>query len=182
MTSADILLALVIAGCFLVGFFWGVIRGLLALAAWFVVFVLAAHLSQSIGDYLARQWTQFSPAWDHMAAFLIGFSVLYAIALVLIHFGVRGPTTLSRYPLVDDVLGGLLGASVGLLMVAAVISILETFYGPNSGVGGVGADWSRAAYVGLIDSTLGNQVQASLVPALASLLGALLPAQIRGAL
>ena len=69
MTSVDIVLVLIIAGAFVLGFLWGVIRSLLMLAAWFVVFVLSAILSVPVGDYLSNQWNTYSADWDHMAAF-----------------------------------------------------------------------------------------------------------------
>ncbi len=69
MTSVDIVLVLIIAGAFVLGFLWGVIRSLLMLAAWFVVFVLSAILSVPLGDYLSNQWNTYSSDWNHMAAF-----------------------------------------------------------------------------------------------------------------
>ena len=179
MTTADILLLLIIAGAFLIGFFWGVIRGLLALAAWIVVFVLSAHLSLPAGDYLAREWTQYNPAYDHMLAFLIVFGFLFIVTLILIQLGTHGSQNLSRFPLLDDIVGGLLAAGVTVLTVAAITAILGTFYGPAATGGGLGADWSHSLYRGLLDSTLGGQLATSLVPALTSLLGPLLPADVR---
>ena len=79
MTTFDIVLVLVIAGAFVVGFLWGVIRSLLMLAGWFVVFLLAALLSVPVGDYLNGQWTAYDAHWNHMAA----FAILYFAGIVL---------------------------------------------------------------------------------------------------
>src|SRR3954468_13009797 len=121
MSSADILLLLVLAGAFLIGFFWGVLRGLLALAAWVVVFLLSAHLSVPIGDYLARQWGNFSTEYSHMLAFLIVYVVLTIVSLVLIHVGVKGSQDVSRWPLVDDLLGGALAVAFSVLVIAGTM-------------------------------------------------------------
>lgn len=179
MTSADVLLLLIVAGAFLFGFFWGVIRGLLGLAGFLVVFVLSAHLSGPVGDYLTAQWTQYSAGYDHMLAFLLVFALLYTVTLVLITIGTRGSQDLSRYPLVDDLVGALLGACLAFLCVAAVIAILKTSYGEFAPAEGQGAEWTANLYRALLGSTFGGQIAASVVPALVALVGALLPAGIR---
>ncbi len=179
MTSTDVLLLLIVAGAFLFGFFWGVVRGLLGLAGFLVVFVLSAHLSEPVGDYLAAQWTGNSPDYNHMLAYLIVFALLYALVLVLITIGTRGSQDLSRYPLVDDVVGALLGAGLAILVIAAVIAILKTFYGPFAPPAGAGADWPAVMYHALLDSTFGGQIASSVTPALVAVLSILLPASVR---
>ena len=179
MTSADILLGLVLAGAFLIGFFWGVVRGLLGLAAWLVTFLLAAHLSGPGGDYIQGQWRNFSPAFNHMLAFLITFGVLFTLGLILIQLGTRGSHDLSRYPIVDDILGGLLGAVLAILVVAAVIAILRTYYEPVPESSNV-ADWATNLYVALRTSTIGGQIESGVVPIMNTLLDPLLPSTIRG--
>jgi uncharacterized membrane protein required for colicin V production len=181
MTNADVLLLLIIAGAFLVGFFWGVVRGLLGLAACCIVFVLSAQLSVPVGDYLAGQWTNFGAGYVHTLAFLITFAVLFTVSLLLIQFGTHSGDV-SRFPLLDDILGGLLGASIALLTVAFVIIILQTWYGPAAVPRGADAEWSRSLYSALVDSTVGGQVAQSLVPALIALFGPLLPGSIRDTL
>jgi uncharacterized membrane protein required for colicin V production len=179
MTSTDVLLLLIVAGAFLFGFFWGVVRGLLGLAGFVVVFVLSAHLSEPVGDYLAAQWTGYIPTYNHMLAYLIVFVLLYTLTLVLITIGTRGSQDLSRYPLVDDVVGALLGASLAILVIAAVIAILKTFFGPVPPAAGQGVEWTATAYRALLGSTFGGQIADSVVPALVALLGILLPASVR---
>jgi uncharacterized membrane protein required for colicin V production len=179
MTSADVLLLLIVAGAFLFGFFWGVIRGLLGLAGFVVVFVLSAHLSGPVGDYLSAQWTGFIPAYDHMLAYFLVFVLLYTLTLVLITIGTRGSQDLSRYPLVDDVVGALLGACIAILCIAAITAILKTYYGPVAPAAGQGAEWSAVMYRALLGSTLGGQIADSVVPALVALFGILMPSGVR---
>jgi uncharacterized membrane protein required for colicin V production len=174
MTTADILLLLIVAGAFLFGFFWGVIRGLLGLAGFLVVFVLSAHLSDPVGAYLTSQWTQYSAAYDHMLAFLLTFALLYGLTLVLITIGTRGSQDLSRYPLMDDVVGALLGAGLAILCVAAVVAILKT-----APAVGLGPEWTANIYQALVGSTFGGQIAGSVAPALVALLGPLMPESVR---
>lgn len=181
MTSADILLILILAGAFLVGFFWGVLRGLLGLLAWVVVFLLSAHLSDPLGNYLQKQWTNFTPAYVHMLSFLLSFGVLFGLGLFLIQIGTRGSQDLSRYPLVDDILGGLLGISLAVLAIAAVMAILSTFYDPQLEATGA-AQWTRELYVALKGSTIGAQIATGLIPIMNGLFDPLLPSALRGQL
>lgn len=180
MTSADVLLLLVLGGAFLIGFFWGVVRGLIALAAWLVVFLLSAHLSGPVGDYLTNQWRNFSPEYVHMLAWLVCFGVLFAIALVLIQIGTRGGSQdLSRYPLLDDLVGGLLAVGLAVLAIAAIMAIMRTFYEPQA-VSVTAAEWNAHLYTALKTSTIGGQIAINLVPLIGSLLSPLLPSNIRG--
>lgn len=179
MTSADVLLVLILAGAFLIGFFWGVVRGLLGLAAWLVTFLLAAHLGEGpVGNYLQDQWTNLGTDYVHMLSFLICFGVLFTVALVLIQLGTRGSQDLSRYPLVDDILGGLVCAALAILVIAGVMAILGTFYEPEAGPGA--AAWSTSLYTALKTSTIGSQVMNGLVPVMNTIFDPLLPASVRG--
>lgn len=181
MTSADILLLLILAGAFLIGFFWGVVRGLLALAAWVVVFLLSAHISIPVGDYLARQWTNFTPIYNHMLAFLIIYGLLMVLSLVLIHIGVKGSQDVSRWPRIDDLVGGALGVALAVLIIAGAIAILQLFYQPDP-LSNASAQWTKQIYDALHSSTIGGQIESGLVPFIGSLLGPLLPDSVRSAL
>jgi uncharacterized membrane protein required for colicin V production len=181
VTSADIILLLILAGAFLIGFFWGVMRGLLALAAWVVVFLLSAHLSIPVGDYLARQWINFTSEYSHMLSFLILYALLMIVSLVLIHIGVKGSQDVSRWPLVDDLLGGALAVALAVLIIGGTIAILQLFYKPDP-LSTASAQWTLELYNGLHTSTIGSQIESGLVPFIGTILGPLLPASIHSAL
>jgi len=181
MTSVDIVLVLIIAGAFVLGFLWGVIRSLLMLAAWFVVFVLSAILSVPLGDYLSNQWNSYSSDWNHMAAFAILYVGGLIIALVVAWVGVRGPQGVTKYRLLDDVCSGALMAFVAVLGIAGVLVILATAYaGPPGADTVVGPGWPRDIYHSLVnDSQIGSGLNDTLIPALGSILGLLLPQYVR---
>lgn len=180
MTGVDIVLVLIIAGTFILGFVWGVIRSLLMLAGWFVVFVLSAILSVPVGDYLTRQWNSYDAAWDTMAAFGILYIAGLVIALVLIYIGVRGPQGVTKYRLLDDVGSGALMAFVGVLTIAGFIVVLASAYQGAAGATVRGPDWTRDVYNQLVTgSQIGSGLADVLVPALGSILGILLPGYIR---
>jgi hypothetical protein len=180
MTSVDIVLVLIIAGAFLLGFLWGVIRSLLMLAAWFVVFVLSAILSVPVGDYLTNQWTAYSADWDHMAAFAILYVLGLIIAIVLAWIGVRGAQGVTKYRLLDDVGSGAVMAFVAVLGIAGIIVILATAYAGPPGATVVGPDWTRHLYESLTtNSQIGSGLADTLIPALGTILGLLLPDYVR---
>ena len=181
MTSVDIVLVLIIAGAFVLGFLWGVIRSLLMLAAWFVVFVLSAILSVPLGDYLSNQWNAYSADWNHMAAFGILYVGGLIISLVLVWIGVRGPQGVTKYKLLDDVGSGALMAFVAVLGIAGVITILATAHAGLPGTDTVvGPGWTRDMYFQLLhNSQIGSGLSDTLIPALGSILGLLLPGYVR---
>ncbi len=179
MTSVDIVLVLIIAGAFVLGFLWGVIRSLLMLAAWFVVFVVSALLSVPVGGYLENQWSSYSADWDHMAAFAILYVGGLILSLILVWIGVKGAQGVTKYRLLDDVGSGAIMAFVGVLGIAGLMTVLATAYKGPPGATVLGPDWTRDLYDQLLASQIGRGLQDTLIPALGSILGLLLPGYIR---
>lgn len=179
MTTFDILLVLIIAGAFVVGFLWGAVRSLLMLAAWFAVFLLAALLSVPVGDYLTTQWSAYDTHWNHMAAFAILYFAGLVLAVTLIWVGVKGAQGLSRYRLLDDVVSGAIMAVVAVLGIAGVIVLLATAYRGSLGFAVIGPDWTREVYQSLLDSRIGDGITRVIIPPLGTLLGLLLPGYVR---
>ncbi|MBX3029228.1 MAG: CvpA family protein [Chloroflexi bacterium] len=178
MTSVDIVLVLIIAAAFLVGFLWGIIRSLLMVAGWFVVFVIAAILSVPVGDYLTSQWTSYGPEWNHMAAFAILYVGLLILSMILCWMGVKGAQGLSKYPLLDDVASGTFMALVAVLGITGVIVVLASAYAGAGGMSLLGPDWTRQLYQNLLDSQIGSTLQRTIIPLLGTVLGPLLPTHI----
>ncbi len=179
MTTFDIVLVLIIAVAFVVGFLWGAIRSLLMVAGWFAVFLLAALLSVPVGDYLTTQWSAYDTHWNHMAAFAILYFAGLVLAAVLIWLGVKGAQGLSRYRLLDDVVSGTIMAIVAVLGIAGLIVLLATAYRGALGFAVIGPDWTREVYQSLLDSRIGDAITRTLIPLLGTLLGPLLPAYVR---
>lgn len=105
---------------------------MLAIGAWAVAFLLAANLRESLGRYLASQWTNFAVDYVYLLAFGIIAIVTFVVLLVLIRAGTRGPKGVSSIPFVDALLAGSLGVVLGVLIMTATSVILATFYGPTA--------------------------------------------------
>jgi membrane protein required for colicin V production len=176
--EADIALVAFLAAAFFVGIVRGAVRQLVALGAWFVTFVVAAYLRNPVGDWIAAQQLQLSPDYVHMLGFVLSFLVLFGLAVLVIEVG--GTTLqLTRQPLVDDVVGGIVGLGVGLLVVASLVIALDTFYATGPPAGTAELDFVHAIEVALQRSTIVQSLHTSLVPGLVSLLGPLLPTDVR---
>jgi membrane protein required for colicin V production len=176
--EVDVVLVLVLAGGFLLGFLRGVMRQLIALAAWVVSFTVAAQLQRPVAEWLVSQDPQYSLQYVDMLAFGAVFVVLFGIALVAIEV-VGTVSDLTTHAALDEVLGGALGVGLALLTIASLIVILNTFYalenrGPTAEVSilrDLHGLFERSAIAGWLTD--------SLIPGLAALLGILLPDRVR---
>jgi uncharacterized membrane protein required for colicin V production len=124
----DLFIVLVLFGMFILGFIQGTIRRLLGIASILFSFLLAAQLQGPLGDFLARNWTQFEPQY----AVMVGFGTVFVAASIAFTLVIQAYYTklplFEKYTLVDEVLGGLLGVLQGALIIGAVIVILDSFF------------------------------------------------------
>jgi membrane protein required for colicin V production len=180
---ADVAIVLFLVGCVLIGFFRGALRQLIALGAWLVAFVVAAQGRNFLGDYLRAQEPDFSVQYAQMLSFLVTFAILFLAALAIIELSGR-TITLSTRPVVEEVIGGGTMLFVGVLALTAVLIALGTFYGlvdfrPRPGPFSTEVDLVRQLNAALADSKIVAVLRDTLVPAVQSLLGPLLPPDVR---
>lgn len=174
----DLAIVALLVGGVLLGALRGALRQLVALGAWLVAFVLSAHLRSPIADWLVAQLTGYSRPYLEMVAFVAAFALLFAIALAVIEL--RGTTVhLSTRPLVDDVVGGLLMLGVTILAVASIAFALDTHYGRATPERTNEFAVLTQIDAALDDSAIVTQLRGSLMPGLQSLLGPLLPPDVR---
>ncbi|MDQ2964786.1 MAG: CvpA family protein, partial [Chloroflexota bacterium] len=117
----DLLVLLILAALFILGYIQGTIRRLLGIASLLFSFLLAANLRGPLGDFLVENWTQFPPEYSRM----VGFGTLFvaaslAFSLVIQAFYRRVPL-FDKYTVVDELLGGLLGILQGVILLGAMI-------------------------------------------------------------
>ena len=181
IATTDIYLLVIIVSTLVVGFFWGAARSLLMLAAWLLVFLVGAHLKVELGAYLTRQWTSYPPGFSDMAACGIIYVGLLLAAPVVIFVGTRGSQRVSRYQVVDDLVGALFATFVAVLGIAGLIIVLSTFYGTDPAVGDPlgGPLWTANLYQSLLNSSIGGSIERYLVPLIGTLLGPILPLDVR---
>jgi membrane protein required for colicin V production len=176
--AADLALILLLATGFLLGFVRGAIRQLLGYGAWLVSFLLAAYLSPTVGGWLQDQSPQFSSEYANMLAFGLLFLLLMAASLAFVELS--GATiTLTRHALLDDIIGGLLGLGLVLLIASAAVIIFDTYHTLPELPQGEEVAVIRDSYQALADSAIANGLRDSLIPLIGTLLGPLLPAEVR---
>ena len=126
--TVDLLLILYFMGFFVLGFAQGTIRRVIGIASILFSFLLAATLSEPLGNFLGANWAQFSRQY----AFMIGFGTVFvasALAFALVAQGFYKPQPLfARARFVDEILGGLLGIIQAGLILGSVIVILGSFF------------------------------------------------------
>ncbi|MEP7361446.1 MAG: CvpA family protein [Chloroflexota bacterium] len=175
---ADVAIVLFLVGCLLLGFFRGALRQLLVLGALFVTFVVAAQGRNFIADWLRGQEPDFSLQYAQMLGFLIGFAVLFLAALALIELSGR-TITLSRRAIVEEVVGGGVLLVVGVLAIAGLLICLGSYYAAPNGTFTAEVDQVRQLNAMLGDSKIVGVLRDTLVPWIQSLLGPLLPPDVR---
>lgn len=180
----DIYLLVILVAALVVGFFWGAARSLMLLAAWLLAFVTGAYLQLELGSYLAREWTNYLPAFSLMAAFgLIYLGILLAAPFVIMA-STRGSQRVSGSQALDDLAGALVAMFAALLGIAGLMVVFATFYGdgqPFVDPTG-GPDWTARLYQSLVDSSIGGSIQDHLIPLMGTILGPILPPDVREAM
>lgn len=178
LTVVDVVLIVLLLGSFLLGYFQGAIRQLLGLIAWFFSFVIAANVREPLGEWFSRYWTTLPTGYSRMIAFGAAFIVLFVVANIAIQiFYKRTPLT-RRFGILDELVGGFLGAALFVLVLATVVIVLESFY-RLGGLGGNDVRWIRELYIILSGSAIAQGLKASLIPGLLAILGLLLPPEVR---
>ncbi len=128
LNIVDVLVVVGLFGFFVLGFAQGAIRRLVGIATMTFSFFLAAQLSVPVGSFLAEHWTQFPPEYAAMLGFLMLFVAgVFGFAL-LVQGTYNKVEIFARHPVVDEVLGGILGVVEGFLLLMFLTIILDQFF------------------------------------------------------
>jgi uncharacterized membrane protein required for colicin V production len=168
----DLAIILVLAVGVFVGFTQGFIRYLLNCVAILVAFVLAAQLKGPIVGLLGF-WTAFSPAGRELLVFVLLFFGL----VIGGWFTTRALYRRTRLPVprqVDEVLG----AVVGLLFVALLITFHLAVYDSFFRAGGQTTGWVGGYYDLLNSSLIVQFLRETLLPAAGFLVRPFVPNEI----
>jgi uncharacterized membrane protein required for colicin V production len=179
MNNADLVIAVLLLAGFLVGFFEGSPRALLAFGGWFLTFIAASHLREPLGSYLATNGTPYAEGFPAMLAFGGSFIVIFVLVIIGITFTYKDTKHMTRFSLADEFVGGVLGALVVLLLVTTAVIVLDSFY-TRGGQGGTGTvAWIDQTARALDGSGIANALRSSLIPGLGAIMDPLLPSPVR---
>lgn len=181
-TLVDVVLLIVLAAAFFTGYAQGAIRQLLGIGAFIVSFVLAANLRSPVGAWLAQYWTQYPVELSAMIAFGASLVVLLAVINLGIAVYYKRMPLFPRAAAVDEVLGGVLALCLALLLLAALLIVLDSYYTYRSVVA-AGADvpWLHSIDNALGDSAIARFLRQGFVPGFLALFGPFVPAAIHAA-
>jgi uncharacterized membrane protein required for colicin V production len=184
LTPFDIVVVLALLGMFIVGYAQGVVRRLLGIAAILFAIVLGSYLRAPLGAYLAEQWTSISDDYSFMVAFGAAFAAT-AIALSIgIQITYRPAPLFQKYPVLDEILGGLLGVLEGIIILIAIMLILDPYFTQPSvretaGFGEFGL--LRILFTYLDKSLTGDILRHSVIPPILAVFGFLFAQDVKDA-
>ena len=184
ITPFDLVILLALLAMFVVGYAQGVIRRLLGIGAILFSIVLASYLRAPLGDYLAKEWASI----DDRYSFMVAFGAVFVATAVTLSIGIqityRPAPLFQRYPVLDEILGGLLGVLEGFIILIAILLILDPYYTIPSVQQTVGiGEFTplRSLHGWLNDSLTVDILRHSVIPAILAVVGFLFPQDVRDA-
>ncbi|HYN70318.1 MAG TPA: CvpA family protein [Candidatus Eisenbacteria bacterium] len=174
----DLLVLMALAVMVVVGYIQGAPRRLFGLGAILFALLVAAQIRGPLGTYLAEQWNQIAPAYSFMVAFgalFLGGAVALSIGIQVTY---QPAPLIKRWPIADEILGGVLGFVEGVLILIAIFLILDPYFttarSPGSGEFGPLRFLSQS----LDGSLTAAIIRESLAPAFLAVFGAFFPADV----
>jgi uncharacterized membrane protein required for colicin V production len=176
----DILVAFFVAGFFVVGYIQGTLRRLLGLAICLVSLLLALNLRDPLGAWLAQYWTQLPRNYVSMIAFGGSFLVIYIAGSITVQTFYKKTTLFARATVLDELLGGVLGALQALLMVGILILVMDSYYAFGTAPPAPGEiSWLRDIFRFYDTSQIAELYRSSLIPLFFLLFGWIAPTDLR---
>lgn len=176
----DLLFLLFLFGMFVLGYIQGSVRRLVGTLSFIFSFFLAALLSVPFGSFLKSYWTNYPDQYSEMLAFLTIF-VAAIVAFFLVIQGTYTKTALfAKWPVVDEIVGGLVGVAQGFLLLMFLTIILDQYflyYPATSTVEEV--PLLRGFWEAVNGSSVGALLHQTVIPNFVSLFGFLLPEYIK---
>lgn len=176
----DLLVVAFLFGMFLLGYIQGAIRRVVGTLTITFSFFLAAQLSVPMGEFLISNWTSYPEEYSMMLGFLTLF-VAGVVAFFLVVQGTYSKTEIfARHPVVDEVLGGVLGVAQGLLFLMFLTIVLDQYflYAPSGGEVSE-LPFLRPFWTALNASGFGSLLHETVIPNFVTIFGFLLPDYIK---
>lgn len=162
---------------FILGVIQGSIRRILGIVSIVFAFMLAANLRGFVGDYLADHWYQFPPGYNHLLAFSILFCVMAVAFSILIQGYYKRTDIYAAHPIVDDIVGGLLGLLQGFILLTIAVIILGSYTLPESFPGELD-QLRRAQDLLMHQSLIAGAIRDTFVSPIMHILSGLLPSDL----
>jgi uncharacterized membrane protein required for colicin V production len=180
----DLVIFLALLAMFVVGYAQGVVRRLLGIAAILFAIVLGSYLRAPLGAYLANEWTSIADSYSFMVAFGAVFVATAVTLSIGIQITYRPAPLFQRYPVLDEILGGILGVLEGFIILIAVLLILDPYYNQPSVRETVGQGeftLLRTLHDFLDTSLVADILRHGVIPLILAVVGFLFPQDVRDA-
>ena len=179
----DIVVVLALFGMFVLGYVQGVIRRLIGIAAVCFAFVVAAQARDPLGSWLAYNWTQFPADYSRMIAFGLVFATIAIGLAIVTELNYKTLMLWPKTPIVEEVLGGVLGVVQGAIILLALVIIVDPYFRASGGVTEPNElPLIRGVHDGYAGSRTEAVYQSTLVPGALTLFGVLIPDTIEAGL
>ncbi len=180
VSLTDLVILAYLLGWFVLGFAQGAVRRVVGVLTMSFSFFLAAQLNVYLGPFLASHWTQFPNGYAEM----VGFSTLFVAGVVAFALIVQGTykrvALFAAHPIVDELVGGLMGLIQGFLLLMYVVIILDQFFVTASPAANPSElPLLRPVWDAINTSGTGKVLHEQLIPSFMSLTGFLLPSAVR---
>jgi uncharacterized membrane protein required for colicin V production len=177
----DLMVVVFLFAMFILGYIQGTIRRVVGTIAITFSFFLAAQLSVPLGEFLISNWRNNPDEYSRMLGFLTLF-VAGVVAFFLVVQGTYSKTEIfARHPVVDELLGGVLGVAQGLLFLVFITIVLDQYflYAPSGGqVSEV--PFLRPFWTSLNASGFGSLLHETVIPNFVGITGFMLPDYLKG--
>jgi len=176
----DVVVILYLFGWFILGFIQGTIRRLLGIAALVFSFFLALQLNSLwLGNFLATNWTQYPKEYSIMIGYLVIFIAAVVAFTLVIQGTYKKAPLFAKYPVLDEIIGGLLGVVQGFLLLLFLVIILDQYYlytniPPDSDEIG----FLRTFWDAMNTSNTGVLLHGTVIPAFITIFGFLIPGAV----
>ncbi len=128
LNMVDVIIGIALFGMFVIGYVQGAVRRGVGVVTMTFSFFLAGQLNQFLGKFLAENWLQYPPLYAYMIGYLILFFAGVLAFALIVQVTYRKVEIFVRFPVLDEVLGGLLGVTWGLLLLMFTMTILGTYF------------------------------------------------------
>jgi uncharacterized membrane protein required for colicin V production len=161
----------------IIGVLQGAVRRLLDIGVLLLAFLFAANLRDTVGDFLSGNWRQFDLGYNRSLAFAILFIVLTLLGTAAVQAYYHRIELSPERPIVDDILGAIIGVVEGLFVLMIAVVILGSYMLPDPKPGDL--DQYRAAQDLVINqSHIAHWLRDYAAPVFVHLTSPLLPSDV----
>jgi uncharacterized membrane protein required for colicin V production len=181
ITPFDLVSFIVLLGMFILGYMQGVTRRVFGLVAILFSLGVAMELRQSLGSYLAQQWTTAPPEYAYMVAFgalFLGLAVALTIGIQITY---RPTPLFPRYPVLDEILGALIGLLEGFVLLMILVLVMDPYFATTAANTAAAGEFPplRSVWQLLDPSLTASIMRDTVIPGVVAAFSFLVPEDIR---